>query len=241
MKFGIFYEHQIGRPWERRTPSTSSSRTRSSRSSWPTRSASSTCGRSSTTSSRSTATRRRPRSSWPRAASARKNIRLGHGIILTAPRLQPPGPHGRAGGDARPRLERPGRVRLRRVVERGRAGGFGIDPLMKREQWLEGLEVAVRCMTEDAVHRRRRPVRADAAAQRRAQAGAEAAPAAVGGVLAGATRSCSPPRRASARSPSPSSTPRRRGSWVAEYERTLAERACRWAAPSTRRWPASAR
>ena len=37
-------------------------------------------------------------------------------------RLQPPGPHRRAGGDARPRVERPGRVRLGRVVERGRAG-----------------------------------------------------------------------------------------------------------------------
>jgi len=28
-------------------------------------------------------------------------------------------------------------------------GGFNIDPLLKREQWKEGLEVAVRCMTEE--------------------------------------------------------------------------------------------
>ena len=27
-------------------------------------------------------------------------------------------------------------------------GGFGIDPFTKREAWLEGLEVAIRCMTE---------------------------------------------------------------------------------------------
>ena len=27
-------------------------------------------------------------------------------------------------------------------------GGFGIDPVTKREAWLEGLESAVRCMTE---------------------------------------------------------------------------------------------
>ena len=27
--------------------------------------------------------------------------------------------------------------------------GFGIDPLIKREQWLEGLEVAIRCMVEE--------------------------------------------------------------------------------------------
>ena len=37
-------------------------------------------------------------------------------------RLQPPGPHRRAGRHARPRVQRPGRVRLRRVVVRGRAG-----------------------------------------------------------------------------------------------------------------------
>ena len=35
-----------------------------------------------------------------------------------------------------------------------------------------------------------------------------------------ATRSCSPPRRASARSPSPSSTPRRPRHWVGDYEPT---------------------
>ncbi len=50
-----------------------------------------------------------------------KNIRLGHGIIQTAPRLQPPGPHRRARRHARPRVERSGRLRLGRVVERGRA------------------------------------------------------------------------------------------------------------------------
>ena len=62
-------------------------------------------------------------------------------------------------------------------------GGFGIDPMVKREQWLEGLEVAMRCMTETPFTGVDGKYVADAAPQRRAQAGAEAAPAAVGGVL----------------------------------------------------------
>ena len=47
------------------------------------------------------------------AASQRtKNIRLGHGIIQTAAELQPPGAHGRARRHARPGVERQGRLRI---------------------------------------------------------------------------------------------------------------------------------
>ena len=53
----------------------------------------------------------------------------------------------------------------------------------KREAWLEGLEVALRCMTETPFTGVDGQFVHDAAPQRRAQAGAEAAPAAVGGVL----------------------------------------------------------
>ena len=224
MKFGIFYEHQIGRPWERghRAPA-DPGRPRPGRAGRPAW-ASSTSGRSSTTSSRSTPTRRHPRCSWPPASQRTKRIRLGHGIILTSPRFNHPARTAE-------------RVAMLDLVSNGRVdfgsgesssvaelGGFGSNFEEKRDAWLEGLEVAVRCMTEEPFTGRRRPLRVDAAPQRGAQAGAEAPPPAVGGVLAGATPSCSPPRRASARSPSPSSTPKRPVTGWHDYERTLAER-----------------
>ena len=91
----------------------------------------------------------RPRCSSPPASQRTTNIRLGHGIIQTAPRLQPPGPHRRAGRHARPRVERTGRLRIGRVVVGGRAAAASASTTTtKREQWLEGLEVAIRCMTE---------------------------------------------------------------------------------------------
>ena len=77
-----------------------------------------------------------------------KNIRLGHGIIQTAPHYNHPARTAE-------------RVAMLDLVSNGRVefgsgessteaelGGFRIDPLLKREQWLEGLEVAIRCMTE---------------------------------------------------------------------------------------------
>src|SRR3954447_24425783 len=83
------------------------------------------------------------------AASQRtKNIRLGHGIIQTAPGYNHPARTAE-------------RVSMLDLVSKGRVefgsgessseaemGGFGIDMNTKREQWLEGLEVAIRCMTE---------------------------------------------------------------------------------------------
>jgi alkanesulfonate monooxygenase SsuD/methylene tetrahydromethanopterin reductase-like flavin-dependent oxidoreductase (luciferase family) len=83
------------------------------------------------------------------AASQRtRNIRLGHGIIQTAPGYNHPARTAE-------------RVAMLDLVSRGRVdfgsgesssiaelGGFNIDPAQKREMWREGLEVAVRCMTE---------------------------------------------------------------------------------------------
>jgi len=83
------------------------------------------------------------------AASQRtRRIRLGHGIIQTAPGYNHP-------------VRTAERVAMLDLVSGGRVdfgsgessseaelGGFGIDMFTKREQWREGLEVAVRCMTE---------------------------------------------------------------------------------------------
>src|SRR5919106_3361570 len=78
-----------------------------------------------------------------------RNIRLGHGIVLTAPRFNHPA-----------RVAE--RIAMLDLVSGGRAdfgsgessseaelGGFGIDPADKRAMWEEGLRVALRCMTEE--------------------------------------------------------------------------------------------
>src|SRR5688500_8516634 len=83
------------------------------------------------------------------AASQRtKNIRLGHGIVQTPPPFNHPA-----------RIAE--RIAMLDLVSNGRCefgtgessseaelGGFEINPALKREMWQEGLEVAVRCMTE---------------------------------------------------------------------------------------------
>ncbi len=77
-----------------------------------------------------------------------KNIRLGHGVILTAPQFNHPARTAE-------------RVSMLDLVSNGRVefgsgessseaelAGFGVDPARKRDAWLEGLETAVRCMVE---------------------------------------------------------------------------------------------
>ncbi len=83
------------------------------------------------------------------AASQRtKNMRIGHGIIQTAPGYNHPA--RTAERVAMLDLVSGGRVEFGSGESSSEAelGGFGIDMLTKREQWLEGLEVAIRCMTE---------------------------------------------------------------------------------------------
>jgi len=83
------------------------------------------------------------------AASQRtRDIRLGHGIIQTAPQYNHP-------------VRTAERLAMLDLVSGGRVEfgsgessstaelrGFGIDPAQKRDAWREGLEVTIRCMTE---------------------------------------------------------------------------------------------
>ena len=98
--------------------------------------------------------------------------------------LQPPGPHCGARRHLGPALGRTGRVRLGRVGLRGRARRLPGRPGDQARGVARGAPGRAALHDGDPVHRRRRTIRADAAAQRRAQADAEAAPAALGRVLA---------------------------------------------------------
>ena len=96
--------------------------------------------------------------------------------------LQPPGPGGGAGLDARPGLERPRGLRHRRVVLRGRARRVPGRPDREARAVGGGAPGGPAVHDRDAVHRPSRQVGDDAAPQRRAQAAPEAASAGVGGV-----------------------------------------------------------
>ncbi|MFZ0170101.1 MAG: LLM class flavin-dependent oxidoreductase, partial [Acidimicrobiales bacterium] len=83
------------------------------------------------------------------AASQRtRQMRIGHGIIQTAPAYNHPA--RTAERVAMLDLVSNGRVEFGSGESSSEAelGGFRIDPGIKREAWLEGLEVAIRCMTE---------------------------------------------------------------------------------------------
>ena len=83
------------------------------------------------------------------AASQRtREIHLGHGIIQTAPGYNHPA--RTAERVATLDLVSNGRVEFGSGESSSEAelGGFRVDPVTKREAWREGLEVAVRCMTE---------------------------------------------------------------------------------------------
>ncbi len=78
-----------------------------------------------------------------------QNIRLGHGIIQTAPAYNHPA--RTAERIATLDLVSNGRVDFGSGESSSAAelGGFNIDPVDKREAWREGLEVAIRCLTEE--------------------------------------------------------------------------------------------
>jgi len=77
-----------------------------------------------------------------------KNIRLGHGIVQTPPPFNHPARV--AERIATLDLVSGGRVEFGTGESSSEAelGGFQIDPVLKREMWQEGLEIAVRCLTE---------------------------------------------------------------------------------------------
>ena len=161
------------------TPSTSSSRTRSTRSSSPTGSASTTRGRSSTTSSRSTPTPRPPRSSWPRPASARRTSVSATASSSSRRTTR----RGSPSGSPRSTCVSKGRV------EMGIGEASSVTELHpfdrrfrdKRAVWEDGVKCVLPMFTEEGWEYHGEYVRLPAA-QRRAEAAAEAASAAVGGV-----------------------------------------------------------
>jgi alkanesulfonate monooxygenase SsuD/methylene tetrahydromethanopterin reductase-like flavin-dependent oxidoreductase (luciferase family) len=147
VKFGIFYEHQIGRPWDDGTEH------RLVQDALTQVELADSLGIQYVWEVEHHFLEEYSHSSAPEvflaACSQRtKNIRLGHGIILTAPQFNHPA--RTAERVAMLDLVSNGRVEFGSGESSSEAelGGFRIDPLKKRDAWLEGLEVAVRCMVE---------------------------------------------------------------------------------------------
>ena len=135
--------------------------------------------------------------------------------------LQPPGARRRAHRHARPRLQRPGGVGHRRVGLARRARGLRRStPAERRAMWRETAEQVANMMAMDPYPGFDGQVLLDAGAQRRAQAGAEAAPAALGRVLEPRDH---PPRRPARhrRAHLRVHRPRRGAHWVDDYYETF--------------------
>jgi alkanesulfonate monooxygenase SsuD/methylene tetrahydromethanopterin reductase-like flavin-dependent oxidoreductase (luciferase family) len=147
MKFGVFYEHQIGRPWEDDTD------VRLIQDALEQIELADRLGIQYAWEVEHHFLEEYSHSSAPEvflaAASQRtQRIRLGHGIVLTAPQFNHPA-----------RVAE--RIAMLDLVSNGRVefgsgesgseaelGGFGVPTLRKRDAWLEGLETAIRCMVE---------------------------------------------------------------------------------------------
>ena len=202
MKFGIFYEHQLPRPWRagRRAPA-AQGRARAGRARRPARHRLRLGGRAPLPRG-VLATRRRRRSSSPPLASARKRIRLGHGIVQLPPAASTT---PRASPSASPTLD---------LVSDGRVE-FGTGEASSRGRARRRSGSTARPSASSGTRRSTRSTRMfveepfagwegkhlrDAAAQRRAQAAPEAAPAAVGRVQPARDDPPRRARRASARS-----------------------------------------
>src|SRR6059036_3876566 len=148
MQFGIFYEHQLPRPWQE------DSEARLIREALAQVELANRLGIDYAWEVEHHFLEEYSHSSAPEvflaAVSQRtKNLRLGHGIVQTPPPFNHPA-----------RVAE--RIAMLDLVSGGRAefgtgessseaelGGFLIDPLEKRAMWEEGLRVAVRCMTEE--------------------------------------------------------------------------------------------
>jgi alkanesulfonate monooxygenase SsuD/methylene tetrahydromethanopterin reductase-like flavin-dependent oxidoreductase (luciferase family) len=148
MKFGIFYEHQLPRPWDDR------SEHRILQEALEQIELADRMGFDVVWEVEHHFLEEYSHSSAPEvflaAVSQRtKDIRLGHGIIQTAPGYNHPA--RTAERVATLDLLSGGRVEFGSGESGSEAelGGFFVDPATKREAWLEGLEVALRCMTEE--------------------------------------------------------------------------------------------
>jgi alkanesulfonate monooxygenase SsuD/methylene tetrahydromethanopterin reductase-like flavin-dependent oxidoreductase (luciferase family) len=147
VKFGIFYEHQVGRPWDDTTEH------RLIQEALDQVELADRLGIQYVWEVEHHFLEEYSHSSAPEvflaACSQRtKRIRLGHGIILTAPQFNHPA--RTAERVAMLDLVSNGRVEFGSGESSSEAelGGFGVDPTRKREAWLEGLETAVRCLVE---------------------------------------------------------------------------------------------
>ena len=147
MKFGIFYEHQLPRPWEE------GSELKLIQDALEQVELADKLGFDVVWEVEHHFLEEYSHSSAPEvflaAASQRtKDIRLGHGIVQTAPQYNHPA--RTAERIAMLDLVSGGRVEFGSGESSSEAelAGFEIDPFYKRDAWLEGLEVALRCMTE---------------------------------------------------------------------------------------------
>ena len=123
MRFGIFYEHQLPKPLERRPRAAALPRTRSIRSNSPTDSDRPRLGGGASLPGGVLAlvgAGGLPR----RRLAAHPKHPLGARDRPDAARLQPPRPRRRTHLDARPGLQRPRRIRHRRIRQPRRAGGL---------------------------------------------------------------------------------------------------------------------
>ncbi len=147
MKFGIFYEHQLPRPWDETSEETLI------RDALEQIELADRLGVQYLWEVEHHFLEEYSHSSAPEvflaAASQRTTrMRIGHGIVQTAPAYNHPARI--AERIAMLDLVSGGRVEFGSGESSSEAelGGFGIDRDEKRAAWLEGLEVAVRCMTE---------------------------------------------------------------------------------------------
>src|SRR5919112_751342 len=147
MKFGIFYEHQLPRPW------TEGSEVQLIQDALEQVELADRLGIDVVWEVEHHFLEEYSHSSAPEvflaACSQRTSrIRLGHGIVQTPPAFNHPARV--AERIAMLDLVSNGRVEFGTGESSSEAelGGFNIDPALKREMWQEGLEVAVRCMTE---------------------------------------------------------------------------------------------
>ena len=148
MQFGIFYEHQLPRPW------TEDSELRLVQDALEQIELADRLGIQFVWEVEHHFLEEYSHSSAPEvflaAVSQRtKDIRLGHGIVQTAPDYNHPA--RTAERIATLDLVSNGRVEFGSGESSSEAelGGFGIEYAAKRDQWKEGLEVAIRCMTEE--------------------------------------------------------------------------------------------
>jgi alkanesulfonate monooxygenase SsuD/methylene tetrahydromethanopterin reductase-like flavin-dependent oxidoreductase (luciferase family) len=147
MRFGIFYEHQLPRPWE------AGSELKLFQDALVQVEFADKLGFDTVWEVEHHFLEEYSHSSAPEvflaACSQRtKNIRLGHGVVQTAPGYNHPARV--AERLATLDLVSNGRVEFGSGESSSRAelSGFRIDPEQKREAWREGLKVAIRCMTE---------------------------------------------------------------------------------------------